>query len=509
MTELTIGRLSTTVHPIPGLNDPGVRVNRALNRLVGHRLDERLGRLGLPEGEWCVRRMDVAVSIGPDDHDATIESTWADTVLESLERMLDTRSGDVVHYRRRHKALEDLTSSVASGRTERAWAWHQLGVLTSSDPSPDTDPGGAVVAALERSPEQALRAILAAVRTSGAAAVHRMLGADRWARLAAVVGRASGMTASHAQQVQPADAAPPGPQALGEPAVTTRAQRALCESNLAAALMRSGLRPSSRAAASWALLTLAEADPGALATSAAEPLIAAVARSFGRQQGDAARGFLGTRPPAGATDDSLPMPERGASMRHDAPAALAPERPSRDGPQAADGPAVEADGPSGAMTLWGGLLFLLATAEAARVPDLLLEDPRLVSRSVRWVMHGVAQLLVPIAGEDAAALAFAGLPPDAEPPSGDPASVTEASALAEGAARWTAATAQRLGTPDSDAPEAVLNVARRRAEIVAERGWVDVHLDLDDVDVDVRRAGLDIDPGWVPWLGVVVRFLYG
>jgi hypothetical protein len=35
-----------------------------------------------------------------------------------------------------------------------------------------------------------------------------------------------------------------------------------------------------------------------------------------------------------------------------------------------------------------------------------------------------------------------------------------------------------------------------------------VHLSLDDVDLDVRRAGLDGDPGWVWWLGQVVRFVY-
>jgi hypothetical protein len=35
-----------------------------------------------------------------------------------------------------------------------------------------------------------------------------------------------------------------------------------------------------------------------------------------------------------------------------------------------------------------------------------------------------------------------------------------------------------------------------------------VHMDLDTVDVQVRRAGLDIDPGWVSWLGTVVRFCY-
>jgi hypothetical protein len=35
-----------------------------------------------------------------------------------------------------------------------------------------------------------------------------------------------------------------------------------------------------------------------------------------------------------------------------------------------------------------------------------------------------------------------------------------------------------------------------------------VRLSLDDVSTDVRRAALDLDPGWIPWLGVVVRFAY-
>jgi hypothetical protein len=25
---------------------------------------------------------------------------------------------------------------------------------------------------------------------------------------------------------------------------------------------------------------------------------------------------------------------------------------------------------------------------------------------------------------------------------------------------------------------------------------------------EIRVAGLDLDPGWVPWLGVVIRFAY-
>jgi hypothetical protein len=35
-----------------------------------------------------------------------------------------------------------------------------------------------------------------------------------------------------------------------------------------------------------------------------------------------------------------------------------------------------------------------------------------------------------------------------------------------------------------------------------------VLLDLDSATVEVRAAGLDLDPGWLPVLGCAVRFRY-
>ncbi|MDM0011750.1 hypothetical protein QTH87_04795 [Variovorax sp. J22P168] len=37
----------------------------------------------------------------------------------------------------------------------------------------------------------------------------------------------------------------------------------------------------------------------------------------------------------------------------------------------------------------------------------------------------------------------------------------------------------------------------------------DLHFGIDAVDLRVRRIGLDIDPGWLPWFGRVVTFHYG
>ena len=36
----------------------------------------------------------------------------------------------------------------------------------------------------------------------------------------------------------------------------------------------------------------------------------------------------------------------------------------------------------------------------------------------------------------------------------------------------------------------------------------DLRLSLSHSDIRIRRTGLDLDPGWVPWLGRVITFYY-
>ncbi len=48
----------------------------------------------------------------------------------------------------------------------------------------------------------------------------------------------------------------------------------------------------------------------------------------------------------------------------------------------------------------------------------------------------------------------------------------------------------------------------RRGRITVSRTELDVTMPLDSADIRIRRAGLDIDPGWTPWFGRVVRFHY-
>ena len=51
-------------------------------------------------------------------------------------------------------------------------------------------------------------------------------------------------------------------------------------------------------------------------------------------------------------------------------------------------------------------------------------------------------------------------------------------------------------------------ICRRPAEVAADPGWIEVRYSLNDVSTEIRRVGLDLDPGFVPWLGVVLKFVY-
>ncbi|WP_203799095.1 hypothetical protein, partial [Paractinoplanes tereljensis] len=167
------------------------------------------------------------------------------------------------------------------------------------------------------------------------------------------------------------------------------------------------------------------------------------------------------------------------------------------------------DGRLGVPTAWAGLPFLLNTAASAGLPGAAIR-PTLTGRSVRWVLHALATRMVPADPADPAVLALCGLTPQDQPPSaiGEPPTARERRALARIARRWITATADLLASAPSDPAAMVVELARRPGVVVADPGWIGIHLPLADVRLDVRRAGLDLDPGWVPWLRTVVRFVY-
>jgi hypothetical protein len=148
-----------------------------------------------------------------------------------------------------------------------------------------------------------------------------------------------------------------------------------------------------------------------------------------------------------------------------------------------------------------------------RLPAEILRAEAFRARTLRWVLHRLAMRLTGAEARDPACFAFAATTPDEAAPSEgeEPPTDEEDRAVGELAARVAARLHERVrGEPAPDAAARALarSVARRSARISCTPGWFDVLLRLDEVSVEVRRAGLDLDPGWIPWLGSVVRFVY-
>jgi hypothetical protein len=514
MSTLTVevGRCHARVVPGRG----GTAHRERLLRLQREALDEPLAlaleAVGLREDHLvCVRRLEVRLRVDPCAADGEVVRGLAALVAEAL--LAGRATGGMVVYATRAHAVADLVRSVAAGEEARAWAWSQLGLWSE----PDGCTGGeAALAAMLAEPRRIVP-LLASLAADPPAlrALAARLPSGAWRALARAALRAAGADPDAPDRAAPASVpAPPGsgrahaPGARGggarhEPAEPEEIPVAL-RARLAAALRASRILaalPSSAGAdgAAAAALALLETDPGllCLGTAPAGPLLAAAAAG------------VTPVPAAPAVAVAATRPGPGREAPRDGGVASASASPA--GPPAAEPtpPRAEGGGRDAAHTVNAGLLFLLPPLGellAAGAPGRVLAE-----RPLRWTLYRLGGLLAPEASrDDAARLAFCGLrprsaPPDAEAP---PPGPEERLRLESLAAELRLTVAERLGRPRREAEAALAALVRRRGRVVADPGWFEVSLSLDDVSLEVRRAGLDCDPGWLPWLGVVVRFRY-
>ncbi|WP_437755033.1 hypothetical protein [Sorangium sp. So ce1389] len=177
-------------------------------------------------------------------------------------------------------------------------------------------------------------------------------------------------------------------------------------------------------------------------------------------------------------------------------------------------------------TSFGGLLFLVPVLERLGVPAFLEQHPALADAGfpLHLLAHVAAHLGAP--SDDPLLLAL-GEPPCRLP---DVAAALPAAALdllAPAALPPAAALSPAAALPPMRGADllAVFRRAARRysrrvasmglrtlvarpARVVSSRTHIDLVLDIQRVDLRIRRTGLDLDPGFVPWLGRVLHFHY-
>ncbi len=472
------------------------RLDGVLDRVLGEALEPALARSGVPtEEEICVRSLRVPVRVRLGAGEASAAAAWSAALAEAIAAALaDGSRSDVVRFRSRRAALADLALAVAVGRLEHVWAWRQLGLWQGGDAPGERAAAWELATVLVSEPESIVP-VLAEVAAAGTLpSLVERIEPTAWADLTRAALTASGGSAAALESV-PA----PGGDTAAERGrgshLEDRARRVLERSAVARAAARAlppaGASQRGALAGALAVLAVLEAEPDAArAPDACADVAGAVAEALLRSHEGP--------DPAPAEDPREPEP------RADEPApAGAHEEPAETGPEPRW------------TTAHGGLLFLLPVLDDLRVPDEAMRSGALARRPLRWSLHRLALTLVPVDARDPAALAFAGLAPDADPPGddGEPWGDAELDALAAIRERVEAHLRARLDRPDAlpDAlsGELVELVCRRSGEIVFDPGWIELRLPLDEVSTEIRRAGLDLDPGWIPWLGAVVRFVYG
>lgn len=537
------------------------RLDRIAGGMVDGLLDQALRSTHIRlAGEVCIRELDVSVRVRLSASDSTIAAAWSRSIAAAISEAVERSEGGIVTYVSARHALLDMASGVARGDASRAWAWSQLGMWRTSLRASTAAAIEELVCRLEDDATQVLPVLAELARTGLLSQLVGRLSLHQLARLARAAARLAGLELDG-----------PSPVAWQtEPLLvdggTDQLERAASEappSELAAAARSTIFRAlgglsiiqGSAEARHWAaILVMLAADPGM--PTRRGPVVAglvdaitwliATAGSGITPAWPEADGQPGRRPSGSpnaatektgaASDDILPgdtradgadalsvipsyiagdaetdvtasakhsVAESGATAGRLRPASLPNVRPVSEPPPP--------DPRRRSLTAAGGLLFLVHLVERLDLPERLAEAPELQHRSLRWSLHRLALLTAGLTDDDPAALAFCGLGPDAPPPSRNeaPPSEDELTLLQAVTEELAQTLVDALGRNLEPPAKILAEICGRPAEVVAELGWIDIVLLLDDVSTEIRRAGLDIDPGWVPWLGIVLRFVYG
>jgi hypothetical protein len=492
---IAIGRFRAQYHLRPSQWEARRRLDGLLPEVSGEAMELAVERAGMRSTEIvCIRSVHISVRLRLSREDSALAADWARVLAQAIQSAAaDARTS--VRFGSLPLALIDMGNCIAEGRFDRVWAWRQLGFWHApADAANLSEASFEFGRALARNGESAV-AVLAALASRG---VLRRLSPyleESWVEIAAAVLRAAGAPADVSESraavrrrgVWVPRGLPPGIERNaggGEqdlPAIPAlaleRISRTLGRSRILAECHGTALPEAASLAV--ALLALLETEP-ALAQASPGQLIEA-ARALQVRAID----LHDTPAAAGVTPGSGIRSEHGPA-----------ERPA---PLRAEG-----------LTHFGGLLFLLRLVDELAIPERVLASPVLCARGLPWLQHRLALTLQPLAPDDPAALAFCGLPPGAPPPSmHEPLpSPEERESIEAFATEIRGALVEILPEP-ARAPEKLMQfVCRRAARIVADPGWIEARFSLLDVSTEIRRIGLDLDPNYVPWLGIVVRFVY-
>jgi len=437
---------------------------------------------------------------------------------------------DAVFFVSRAAARRSWLRRVAGGEAVTAWFWPQAmpelqGLLAS--------PSSALPEVVETLLQEAPRDTLDDLRTWPDALLVRMAAMLPAALFDRLVALCVGDAPQFAFSAEPSGA--PHAADIGDAAATVRSGDSISAAAVALVVHRLAAHNASPAARRWlaalwlqpvlgALPTHAQVDSVLRQASSPAGAVAALVRRQAEveRQAFAAAAIGPTTPERAAgrapaqspNDEASAAPAETVSPDRLASASAAPPRRMESGlrpaaaPPRAQVPRINAHSlpwlADAQATHHGGLLFLANALQGLRFEGWLAQQPRNAQAGFvdAWFAHALRQAGAPaddpqhawfaLQEADDARLSAAAF-------TDGPRTLTPTQALRLWLARVRRALRHRgrIGLRD---------VVQRRAWVSGSATHLDLVLPLEDVDLRVRRLGLDSDPGWCPWLGRIVAF---
>ncbi|HKP81941.1 MAG TPA: hypothetical protein VJT69_07980, partial [Pyrinomonadaceae bacterium] len=462
------------------------RLDELRTKVVDRAFSMAFERVGLADdAEVCLRNLSTKVSLSLHSSDQSLVAHWSTVMADEIVRAIGNASSlRAVVYHSRRQALIDFAISVSRGDLRRAWAWRQMGFWQSRNGINEGQAVFELVHSLCSEPAMIVPALRVLAEAGSLPPMAECLTEEQCVALAFAA-----LSEIGASDLLRESSAPPSARAVRE------ARKLINSSLLLRAIMSSHWvnEASDQERRSIAALAIAEVEPALLKTAIAPAVIKIIVDSCAQ---------------ASIHEDNWSAPDSEHSANTNS-VALVVDQPDHQ-PSDTNGDLKPVDLRTRVLTRWGGLFFLCGVLEDLNIPDIILDHPLLSRRPFSWVLHQLALNLVAIAPDDPAALVFAGRPVKAKPPSSEeePASLQEAEALREIVTAIDERLSSILDFQDEPPANVIDFVCHRRAEIVADPGWIELRFSLDDVSTELRRAGLDLDPGYVSYLGFVLKFAY-
>jgi hypothetical protein len=473
------------------LADDSVSIRRISARGIGEGdLRRQLAALPTPRVQKYVFVRRLTLRAAPDRLGAALRN--------ALEGLAETAGDDIFAYRDFPALAVACVEAALSGNLD-AWHWRRLHIPAQAGP------GAALAALLADNPLEAGAAVTALAARGLLAPVWRDLDAAAVARLIGALSAATGLPAPDWPE---AEDWPEDFLETREESELSRRAAAFWAPILAALPARA---PGRRVAAFFALLRWA---PGLLRRPQT-PAVRALLKNFaapsaGAPSGMPLKGPTSTEesateapPEPSFPPDRVEAEKSGPSVRREPPvdanATLEAPREKIAGrtqppPLAADAPVlpeardeVETRGEA-IVTDWGGVFFLINALRRLDISSRL--DALGEQAPSGWRLLQQLGQLLGLPAEEPLSLFF-----ERE----DCATQAPSALIDELAAGLEALYAMRGPWPFP---------ARRLARLRADETHLDVDFLAETIDLDLRLAGLDLNPGWTPWLGRVVTFQY-